>query len=341
MSTKERYEFIDVAKGIGIILVILGHLLTSGSPGSSIIYSFHMPLFFLISGIFANPDKTKFLPYLGKNIKRLILPYICVFIIGTLVSFIIPAWRDGLTVQSLISQFIYAGPEAIHVGQIWFLACLFNVVIIFYPFYKLILKRNNIALNILCVVALPIIYGFIPFLPFKLAISVMALFFYSVGYVAKKVILSKSPVGVVILLFIFSLISTILEFRINGYTNLGAAIFNDLYYYIFFALCGIATVIALSKFISKVKLLQFLGKNSLFIFSLHSFLIYLYEYILSLLHNTEIVHCVNMSLIESIIGCVIITGIMMIFAYLFNKSKIFLSGSFLKLTGKYQKTVEE
>lgn len=42
----------DNAKGISLILVILGHLLPFGNLPSSIIYSIHMPLFFYISGIF-------------------------------------------------------------------------------------------------------------------------------------------------------------------------------------------------------------------------------------------------------------------------------------------------
>lgn len=44
----------DNAKGIGLILVILGHLLPFGNLQSSIVYSIHMPLFFYISGILSD-----------------------------------------------------------------------------------------------------------------------------------------------------------------------------------------------------------------------------------------------------------------------------------------------
>ena len=46
----ENLEYIDVAKGIGILLVVLGHNLQDLPLMTSWIYSFHMPLFFAISG---------------------------------------------------------------------------------------------------------------------------------------------------------------------------------------------------------------------------------------------------------------------------------------------------
>lgn len=56
--TKQRVAFLDYAKAIGIILVVLGHvintqgnILPSGKIVLQYIYSFHMPLFFIISGI--------------------------------------------------------------------------------------------------------------------------------------------------------------------------------------------------------------------------------------------------------------------------------------------------
>ena len=42
---KNRISYIDIAKGIGIFLVIWGHIILSG-PAYNIIYALHMPLFF-------------------------------------------------------------------------------------------------------------------------------------------------------------------------------------------------------------------------------------------------------------------------------------------------------
>lgn len=46
-----RIVFVDVAKGIGILLVIIGHVVPYGDNYlSRFIFGFHMPLFFILSG---------------------------------------------------------------------------------------------------------------------------------------------------------------------------------------------------------------------------------------------------------------------------------------------------
>ena len=56
VNMQKRIEYIDTAKAIGILLVILGHCKFLYRPELGIfIYSFHMPLFFVISGMFVKP----------------------------------------------------------------------------------------------------------------------------------------------------------------------------------------------------------------------------------------------------------------------------------------------
>ena len=56
---KQRIVLYDNAKGIGIILLIFGHLFTYGNVPFSLIFAFHMPLFFFISGLFFTPPIQK------------------------------------------------------------------------------------------------------------------------------------------------------------------------------------------------------------------------------------------------------------------------------------------
>ena len=56
MEIQERKKYIDILKGIGIFYVILGHV-THTSFLFRYIYSFHMPLFFFISGMLFVPFK--------------------------------------------------------------------------------------------------------------------------------------------------------------------------------------------------------------------------------------------------------------------------------------------
>ena len=90
---KKRYYEIDFCRGLGIILVVLGHALkqtgtlTAGMDVTlSVIYSFHMPLFFLLSGftalkILGLKDWKEKKEYLLGRACRLLVPY---FVIGIL-----------------------------------------------------------------------------------------------------------------------------------------------------------------------------------------------------------------------------------------------------------------
>ena len=53
-KVKKRVEYIDIAKGIALFLVVWGHLVPDDSTVFRIIFSFHMPLFFILSGMTLN-----------------------------------------------------------------------------------------------------------------------------------------------------------------------------------------------------------------------------------------------------------------------------------------------
>src|SRR4051794_26860773 len=52
-----RFDFIDAAKAIGIVLVVLGHAPGAPSGVVTLIYSLHMPLFFFLSGFLLSPAR--------------------------------------------------------------------------------------------------------------------------------------------------------------------------------------------------------------------------------------------------------------------------------------------
>ena len=78
-NTNSRRLFIDISKTIGLFLMVLGHGGLFGSQNiEQVIYSFHMPLFFILSGLFFRPGKLKrtvrstLIPYLSLNALMLI-----------------------------------------------------------------------------------------------------------------------------------------------------------------------------------------------------------------------------------------------------------------------------
>ena len=65
-----RIEFLDISKGIGIILVVLGHSLNTIDLPGRWIYSFHMPFFFYISGVLLSGSTTTH--FISKKFKQII-----------------------------------------------------------------------------------------------------------------------------------------------------------------------------------------------------------------------------------------------------------------------------
>lgn len=75
---KQRIKYLDIARGIAIILMIVGHVVSGKKR--NIIFSFHMPLFIIISGMFFKTERTLKEEILN-IIKKLIVPYFITVII--------------------------------------------------------------------------------------------------------------------------------------------------------------------------------------------------------------------------------------------------------------------
>ena len=73
-TKKVRDRSFDILKGIGIMIMIMGHVTWGGDSELNIWYhSFHMPLFYIISGYFFK--ETDFLGLIRKRLKSLLIPY--------------------------------------------------------------------------------------------------------------------------------------------------------------------------------------------------------------------------------------------------------------------------
>lgn len=70
-----RLAFIDIAKGILVILVVMGHIAPGTSALHHYIFWFHMPAFLLISGFFLKSTFV-FKEEIEKKLKRLMIPYL-------------------------------------------------------------------------------------------------------------------------------------------------------------------------------------------------------------------------------------------------------------------------
>lgn len=113
-----RNQWIDIAKGITIILMVLGHS-SLPRPISNFIWSFHMPLFFIASGWMTNWDKYSFAEFLGRKFKSLLIPFLCY-------SAIVLLWRE-LTIGGGITTWLQNGWDGY---ALWFIPVLFFALII-------------------------------------------------------------------------------------------------------------------------------------------------------------------------------------------------------------------
>ncbi len=128
---KNRDLQIDIAKGIAIYSVVLGHLDT-GLKGQ-IIYLFHMPFFFIISGYFHKLDPQEG-RYLRKKAISLLIPYFVYLLILKLPSMATfysqfiqqPSVEVILSFAKYVAKLIFGGDRLTgSVGIFWFVTCLF------------------------------------------------------------------------------------------------------------------------------------------------------------------------------------------------------------------------
>jgi acyltransferase len=87
-----RYVWIDVAKSVGIYLIVFSHLDQSGFS-ESFLWTFHVPLFFFVSGYLTRPQSAG--EFLGNVTRKLLLPYIGIYTVIALL-------RSDLDVQSFL-----------------------------------------------------------------------------------------------------------------------------------------------------------------------------------------------------------------------------------------------
>ena len=133
----QRIVFVDIAKAICIMLVVVGHYVPDGSPGwyvavHDVIYTFHMPLFMFASD-YVYMATRKDAPYGGfllKKARRLMVPYLATSAIVITVKMLS---QGGLSVDNPVTPLSYLRmlyrPEAgAFLWFIWALWWMFVVV---------------------------------------------------------------------------------------------------------------------------------------------------------------------------------------------------------------------
>lgn len=267
----KRIDWIDVAKGYGIIGVIIGHITT---PVLTVwIYTFHIPLFFFLSGYLFHP-KGSFLDFCKRKVRSLLVPYLFLSIPVIINEYWFNYGNNG-SFTDFVNEFLKAIIQ-VRYTPLWFIASLFSVNIIFYYVVKYIRRGWIRALCVLLSLILSFSYwhlGGAP-LPWNFDVTLFILPFMLLAYAINSSLKLKYLVKNRPLLFlVVFLVGNTLLGGVNYYL-IGKKV--DLYYgdvdYLLLscpaALFGIFFIIMLSR-LNILSIFRYLGRNSLLIFAWH------------------------------------------------------------------------
>lgn len=322
---KSRLGFIDIARAFAIIFIVIGHTLVHSSNCSIIfklLYSFHVVLFFIISGytfkIENNESKFKFIK---KKFIRIMVPY---FIWATL--FLIPYMLFGQNVGSnlgtnssfdLLNQIVnvlYGNGNLSALKQnssLWFLPALFSMNIFYYFVVKFI-DKYKINKGLMLVILFAI--GFISssflsvILPWGVNTVLNVGVFFYIGYLFKELeLLNRNKIfklRYMVIALIIGLVSSLVNISIScidySYGN---------YFLCFLSgLCLSLVIVYISYKIDKNKIFEYIGKNTMGILIFHKLIVLIFQtklgMISDLLRNSSFVIEILLTLIVSILSII-------------------------------------
>ena len=152
----KRIAYIDFLKAFAIATVLLGHSVEQLSgdafwdhPIWAFLYSFHMPLFMFVSGLFFKSALRKdFRTVLVGKLVQLGLPSVSAFLAGLAILKI-----TGVTAIADLCEATFFG----FMNSVWFLKCLFLCIMIMWPTVKVL--RHDVLAAVVASVAVMLIPG--------------------------------------------------------------------------------------------------------------------------------------------------------------------------------------
>lgn len=286
MSLKQHIEEYDIAKGIGILLVVIGHTCSSNSIVHGFIYSFHMPLFFLLSGLVLKPKSNKHFTENIKSDKKLLINYLFYSAVYIIFDFFI---RGIIEKERSLFDIVWEFYQTITfygISVLWFLGTLFlGKAIVLSTRRKS--KNAVIAFLLFTVTAVvsPIVLEFcrvkIIFYPFATILRTLSMTaFIWIGYIFQTKFAEYIPkmrnlrlgggisIGSILVVLILSLF--------NNDVEISGICFGIWPLTFISGLLGCLGIVAASALVVKSSILssflKFFGQHSLFIMATHQYL---------------------------------------------------------------------
>lgn len=274
----QRIKWIDVAKAIGIFAIYVGHISTTeGVRCVPFVWTFHVALFFLISGC-AEAISSKemgFGQFLAKKIKTLFIPWLTFALVSIVIHFLKTGYSSAELIKG-VKQMALGCTRNNFVsgaGAIWFLTCLFVIQILFFFIKKL--KNKWLILGAAAVIHIAALLLFdvnAPKMPYNIDTAMYYILYYAIGYASfelmNSVLNAKTFKGKILLV-----VSGVLSFGYCGIRILGKDIFSFFYSVPYLSklisvlstLIIIYAVILLAKILENVELFQKIGQNTMYL----------------------------------------------------------------------------
>jgi len=290
--TAARRPDLDAAKGWGMLLVVLGHA-TPPAWAETLIYGFHMPLFFVISGLLwkgrVRPDGV---------LRGLMVP----FWWGSLVTWFVwlakVLWLkpDGVPLWGPLLATAYGGDlfgYLVHNGALWFLPALCALFMVIWLLMRATTSRAGLGAGMVVLggamlTAAPWVPA-LRTLPLSLGQGLVGGLFFIAGWLAAATPLDKTtapiPRPLNVAAFAAGLIVLVLVERFNGRVDLFSFQFGHPLLYLFNGLLGTALVLALCRLpVLQWAPIRAIGARSLRVLVFHQPLLWLLRFSLGKLH---------------------------------------------------------
>ncbi|MCR5747511.1 MAG: acyltransferase family protein [Lachnospiraceae bacterium] len=284
---KNRVAFFDIAKGIGIILVIICHIESTPLFIRQYIVTFHMPAFFIISGMLMNLTREAERPLkdmVKRKLHTIMLPYVIFSIILPFIDikYYAEAGLEDPTIA--LKTELLTGLSMTGISVLWFLPALFFSELIVLGIIKN-KKRPLIIILILLLIA--------SFWPLSLLIRPMGLMLWRTAYCSFLVMLGyllfpllsffKDRPGLSACSSLILFIILYFTGSANGIVDLHFIVLGNRILYYLNAMIGSLALILISIFIEMLPVrflyvpLRFFGEHTLFIMLTHMILM---EYVI-------------------------------------------------------------
>ena len=281
MENRQRIGWIDVAKGLVILLVVFGHTMRGGF-GQRIVYGFHVPAFFFLAGMTSGTDRP--LQRIKKDIRRILVPYFCFGLLSYAAFAVLgrfAAGRFGVDIDTALLPnllgLLYgsaAGTGLRFNTPLWFLPCLFAVKLLSYGLSRICRGRTYLQAGICLILgALGFAYGAMrgPELPFSFSVAVKMLPFFLLGRAffrrsrEREPSLWEFPAGLCLLA-----VACAVGFAAPK-VNYSSDVFPAVPAFLASASLGSLGICLVARGIGRSPVLEYVGRNSLAILLMHKF----------------------------------------------------------------------